>query len=441
MKKFLLSAFTFAMLLVLVPKQAEASLGGHPLKGYETKELAAEAKLERHYYDLTNEEEAGKYYKFKAGTEEGMYLISVQTSVENAQAADMCTSSIKLLNEYGTVIASSTTGGNAADYGVGTVDNKPAKTMDLLLPVYDKKIQGGKYYYILLESNDGNSTLKNAVRNDFCVEFYKFKPADYFEIEYEDNGDLSFEWNNLMSYNINESRLVAFDGFALELSQGSKVKTIYVGNGEATSYKLKPTAPELLALGYPKKSVTVKLCCIQNYQSALNEKKKTTKYFYSPSVHNTKVIGKNTKLTIGGINYRITNARGDGKGAVAVVGLDKSMASKTKIVIKDTVAWKGITYKITGIDKKAFFKNKKIKTVQLGANIKTIGKEAFRECSNLTTFAISSQNLKKVDKDALLYINTKAKIQVPKKKKKAYKKLFKGKHPATVTYENLKVKK
>ncbi len=439
MKKFLLSAFTFALLLMFIPKQAEASLGGHPIKGYESQQLAAEIQLERHYYDLTSDDEAGKYYKFKTGGEQGVYLISVETAVENAQASDMCTSSIKLLNQYGTVIASAATGGNAADYGTGSLNNKTAKTMDMLLPAYEK-LQSNTYYYILLESNDGNATVNNAVRNDFSVEFYKFKPADYFEMEYEDNGDLSFEWSNLMSYN-NYNPLAAFDGFALELSQGSNVKTIYVGNGEATSYKMKPTTPELLALGYPKKSITIKLCCIQNYQSSLNEKKTTTKYYHSPSVHNTKVIGKNTKLTIDGINYRITNARGDGKGAVAVVGLDKSMASKTKIVIKDTVAWKGLTYKITGIDKKAFFKNKKLNTVQLGANIKTIGKEAFRECSNLTTFRINSQNLKKVDKDALLYINTKAKIQVPKKKKKAYKKLFKGKHPATVTYENIKVTK
>ena len=103
------------------------------------------------------------------------------------------------------------------------------------------------------------------------------------------------------------------------------------------------------------------------------------------------------------LTYEITKtASTDGKvvGEVEVSGLKNKKAKK--ITINATVKFDGVTYKVTSIGKKAFAKAKKLKKI-----------------------IIKSTTIKKVAKNALKKTNKKLVIKVPKKQKKAYKKLFK----------------
>lgn len=84
---------------------------------------------------------------------------------------------------------------------------------------------------------------------------------------------------------------------------------------------------------------------------------------------------------------------------------------------------------MTGIAANAFKGNKKLKSVTIGKNVKTIGKNAFNGCKNLKKIVVKSSKLtkKSVGSKAFKGIYSKAKIKVPKSKLKAYKKLLKSK--------------
>ena len=68
--------------------------------------------------------------------------------------------------------------------------------------------------------------------------------------------------------------------------------------------------------------------------------------------------------------------------------------------------------------------NKKLKKVTIGANITSIGANAFSGCKSLKNVVVKSKSLKKVGKNAFKGIQKKAVFKVPAKKLKAYKKLF-----------------
>ena len=63
----------------------------------------------------------------------------------------------------------------------------------------------------------------------------------------------------------------------------------------------------------------------------------------------------------------------------------------------------------------------------LGSGVKTIGSKAFMKDKLLKTITIYSAKLTKVGKSTFKGIHKNAKIKVPAKKLKAYKKLLKGK--------------
>ena len=126
---------------------------------------------------------------------------------------------------------------------------------------------------------------------------------------------------------------------------------------------------------------------------------------------------------------------------------------KAKTVsIPATVKINGVTYKVTKIADNAFKNNKTVTKVTVGSNIKTIGKNAFsgatklktvsvgknvtevganafNGCRKLKTIKITSTKLtsKTVSKNAFKGLTKATTIKVPKKKLKAYKKLFKQK--------------
>ena len=150
-----------------------------------------------------------------------------------------------------------------------------------------------------------------------------------------------------------------------------------------------------------------------------------------PIENDTKPIenGAEQKLKMGekitdnstGSVYKVT-----GKNTVEYV---KATSKKTSRTIPSTVTLKGTKCQITSVAAKAFKGNTKIKTVVIPATVRKIGKEAFAKCKNLKKITIKTTYLssKNVGAKAFKGIYAKAKIKVPKKKKKAYQKLLKAK--------------
>ena len=124
--------------------------------------------------------------------------------------------------------------------------------------------------------------------------------------------------------------------------------------------------------------------------------------------------------------YKVTKAGSkDGAiGEVMVTGLKKKSLKKIKIATKVTIG--GIKYKVTSIGVKAFKGNKKIIKLTIGKNVKTIGAYAFANCKKLKKVTINTKKLKKVGKKAFFRKGGKnISFKVPKSKKKVYKKLLK----------------
>ncbi len=157
---------------------------------------------------------------------------------------------------------------------------------------------------------------------------------------------------------------------------------------------------------------------------------------------NMQVVDQSTHIT-----YRVVTAS-DGTPAVSY---DAPPAKDTaKVVVPSQATIDGVTYKVVAIEKNAFAKNKKLKSVTIGDNVEEIGDNAFGKCTNLKKVTIPS-NVKKIGKGAFsgckklkkITIKTdsltkqsigakafkgiasKATIKVPKKVKKDYKKLLK----------------
>ena len=140
-------------------------------------------------------------------------------------------------------------------------------------------------------------------------------------------------------------------------------------------------------------------------------------------------VKKGTKLTVGTNIFVVTNVKAK---TVSYKGTKNKKAAK--ITIPATVKSGNQVYKVTAIADNAFKNNKRIKTVVVGKNVRTIGKKAFYGCKNLKKITVQSSIIKKVGAKAFKGINKKAVIKVPSKKYKAYKKVFKGKGQAkTVT--------
>lgn len=110
---------------------------------------------------------------------------------------------------------------------------------------------------------------------------------------------------------------------------------------------------------------------------------------------------KGTVIKKGALKYTITSSTQKMKTVSVKLLTNKK---KTSVIIPKTISYKGHTYKVTEIGKKAFYQAKKLKTVK-----------------------ISSTTIKKIGKDAFKKVNAKIRIKVPSSKLKSYKKLLKGK--------------
>lgn len=129
-----------------------------------------------------------------------------------------------------------------------------------------------------------------------------------------------------------------------------------------------------------------------------------------PKVDSTYQIGK--------LVYRVTSSTKSMKRVSVIKPVKKT---EKKITIPATVKIDGYTYKVTQIDNKAFYKNKRLTQVVIGKNVTKIGKQAFLSSSKLKKVDIKADKLSTIGTQAFAKISKKAKIYVPKKKLKAYK--------------------
>lgn len=123
-------------------------------------------------------------------------------------------------------------------------------------------------------------------------------------------------------------------------------------------------------------------------------------------------------------NYKITST------AKKEVQYTKATSStKTNIKIPDIVKINGVSFKVTSIAPNAFKNHDEIKKLTIGKYVSKIGKKCFYGCKNLKSITIKTTKLtsKTVGANAFKGIHKKAKVKVPKSKKKAYKKLLKKK--------------
>lgn len=133
---------------------------------------------------------------------------------------------------------------------------------------------------------------------------------------------------------------------------------------------------------------------------------------------------KGQKYNVGNNRYKVTSAS-SGKKTVEYVNVRKKNVKS--VVVPKTVKISGESYKVTSVAQNAFANHKKLKSVTVGANVKTIGKGAFSGCKNLKKITLRADRMKSVGKNALKGVEKNAVIKVPKGRKKAYKKLFTAK--------------
>ena len=125
--------------------------------------------------------------------------------------------------------------------------------------------------------------------------------------------------------------------------------------------------------------------------------------------------------TVGSLKYKVTSTS---KKTVSVVMKVKS--TKT-VTIPATVKINKTSFKVTAIGANVWKNDKTVQSVTIGKNVQTIGANAFSGAAKLKKITVKGTSLKKVGAKALKNISAKAVIKVPKTKKAAYKKLFKGK--------------
>lgn len=124
-----------------------------------------------------------------------------------------------------------------------------------------------------------------------------------------------------------------------------------------------------------------------------------------------------------GTKYKVTKNGKD--GMVTYVAPKKK--NSTSLSVPASIKIDGVSYKVTAVAKKAFMNNKRLKKVTIGKNVRTIGASAFAGDAKLKSIVVKATALKSVGKKALKGVNAKCRIKVPKKKLKAYTRLFKGK--------------
>ena len=157
-------------------------------------------------------------------------------------------------------------------------------------------------------------------------------------------------------------------------------------------------------------------------QTAENSLVKKPAETAKPSAKPIPAVGKVYKVK-GMFRCKITKSGATG-GTVTIVKLLKK--SKSKVVIPATVKINGYSFKVTAVSANAFKNDRKLKSVTIGKNVKTIGRRAFFKCSDLKNITWKGTKAPKIGKQAFKGIQKKCKITVSKKMTKKQLKAFKA---------------
>lgn len=146
-------------------------------------------------------------------------------------------------------------------------------------------------------------------------------------------------------------------------------------------------------------------------------------------------IKKNAKVTSGKYIYKVTSVTKKQNGNVQVCGFAKGKKAAT-VTIPSAIMINGKKFKVTSIASKAFLKNKTVKKVVIGNNVKVVGTKAFYNAKKLHTIIIG-KNVTTIKSQAFGKLPKLKKVVVRSKKlkklKKIKKKIFKPvKHKFTI---------
>lgn len=123
-------------------------------------------------------------------------------------------------------------------------------------------------------------------------------------------------------------------------------------------------------------------------------------YYFGSQTTSFQIIASSGEIyKKGNLKYKVWNNSINGKGTVEVMGMVKK---KSSVSIPGTIKIGKYKYQVTSIAKKAFYKKKKLRKI-----------------------TISSTTIRKIGSRAVKGIYKTARIKVPKKKKKSYKKMLK----------------
>lgn len=141
-----------------------------------------------------------------------------------------------------------------------------------------------------------------------------------------------------------------------------------------------------------------------------------------PSNPTPSVPKQGTSIPSGAAEYKVTQSSEKG-GTVAVSKTVKGKSVKS-LNIPDTIKWEGHTLTVTEIAAKAFRNNKKITSINIGANITKIGAQAFFKCSKLKKIIFKGKKAPKISSKAFKGVTKKCKVYVTKKMPKKQVKLL-----------------
>ena len=131
---------------------------------------------------------------------------------------------------------------------------------------------------------------------------------------------------------------------------------------------------------------------------------------------------KGTVSVYNKVQYRVT-------GSNTVTALKANTKTLTAAKIPATITIDGYRFKVTAIFNQAFANCKKLKSMEIGSNVASIGKKAFFGDTNLASISVKTSKLTKAKVGANAFKNIKSTctLKVPSKKTAAYKAIFQAK--------------
>lgn len=122
------------------------------------------------------------------------------------------------------------------------------------------------------------------------------------------------------------------------------------------------------------------------------------------------------KSADGKLAFRVTKS--DAKNGTVTVSKLLKKTVKT-VTIPATVTIDGYTFKVTAVANNVFKNASRLKSVVIGANVKSIGKSSFYKCKKLATITFKGIKAPGVGKNAFKSGKSKVTVKVPKKMKKS----------------------